>query len=243
MMPESPEGTRLQAFLAHAGVASRRACERIILDRRVAINGQIASELGVRVQPSDTVSLDGRRVGLEGRKRYIALNKPAGYISAMSDPEGRPLAVELLKGVEERVYNIGRLDQWSSGLLLFTNDGDMAALLVHPSGGIEKEYLIIADAPLGDEFFADFRDGIKIDGITYRASTLERKGPDSARAVLLEGKNREIRRVLERYGRRAKILKRVRIGNIVLGNLAEGTFRELSEIEVDDLQSFGRESR
>jgi 23S rRNA pseudouridine2605 synthase len=161
----------------------------------------------------------------------------------MSDPEGRPLAVELLKGVEERVYNVGRLDQWSSGLLLFTNDGNLAALLVHPSGGIEKEYIINADAPLGDEFFTGFRDGIEIDGVIYRASTLERTGPDSARIVLLEGKNREIRRVLERYGRRAKILTRVRIGNIVLGNLDEGTFRELSEIEVDDLQSFGRETR
>jgi 23S rRNA pseudouridine2605 synthase len=243
MMTDSAEGTRLQAFLAHAGVASRRACERIILDERVAINGMVASELGVRVKPDDVVTLDGRRVGLEERKRYILLNKPAGYISAMSDPEGRPLAVELLKGVEERVYNVGRLDQWSSGLLFFTNDGELASLLVHPSGGIEKEYRIVADAPLDDDFFASFRKGIEIDGIVYRASSLERLGPDSARVVLLEGKNREIRRVLEHSGRKAKVLTRVRIGNIAIGSLAEGSFRELSETEVEGLRSYGRSKR
>jgi 23S rRNA pseudouridine2605 synthase len=202
-------------------VASRRASERIILEGRVAINGAVAAELGVRVRPGDSVTLDGRRLGQEGRKRYILLNKPAGYISAMSDPEGRPLAAELLKGVEERVYNVGRLDQWSSGLLFFTNDGDLAALLVHPSGGIEKEYEIIADAPLGEDFFAGFSQGVETDGIVYRALSLERTGPASARVVLLEGKNREIRRVLERFDRRAKLLRRVRIGSIAIGDLPE----------------------
>lgn len=233
----------MQAFLAHAGVASRRASERIILEGRVNINGKVASELGVRVVPGDSVTLDGRRLGLEGRKRYILLNKPSGYISAMSDPEGRPLAAELLKGVEERVYNVGRLDQWSSGLLFFTNDGDLASLLVHPSGGIEKEYEIIADSLLGDDFFTCFREGLTIDGIVYRALTLERTGRDSAKIVLLEGKNREIRKVLEHFGRRAKVLRRVRIGNLVIGDLADGSFRELSELEVESLRSFGRRDR
>jgi 23S rRNA pseudouridine2605 synthase len=242
-MRDPAEGTRLQAFLAHAGVASRRASERIILEGRVAINGQTASELGVRVMPGDTVTLDGRRLGLEGRKRYILLNKPAGYISAMSDPEGRPLAAELLRGVEERVYNVGRLDQWSSGLLFFTNDGELAAQIVHPSGGIEKEYELVADAPLGDDFFKSFGEGVEIDGTEYRALSLKRTGADSARVVLLEGKNREIRRVLESFGRRAKVLRRVRIGSIALGELAEGTFRELSELEVESLRSFGRKDR
>ncbi|MGA2545024.1 MAG: pseudouridine synthase [Rectinemataceae bacterium] len=237
------EGTRLQAFLAHAGVASRRACESIILQKRVFINGAVASELGVRVRPGDVVTLDGRSLKPEANKRYILLNKPAGYLSAMSDPEGRPLALELLKGIDERVYNVGRLDQWSSGLLLFTNDGELASLLVHPSGGIEKEYEIVADAPLGEEFFTGFQNGIEIDGVTYRASALERTGPDSARAVLVEGKNREIRRVLERFARRAKILRRVRIGPLTIEGLAEGAFRELSESEVDALRGYGSKSR
>jgi 23S rRNA pseudouridine2605 synthase len=240
--PLSAEGTRLQAFLAHAGVASRRACEKVILDRRVTINGALAAELGVRVRPGDTVELDGKPLEREGRKRYILLNKPAGYISAMSDPEGRPLASELLAGVEERVYNVGRLDQWSSGLLLFTNDGDLASLLVHPSGGIEKEYDITADAPLSEEFFELFRAGVEIDGVVYRASALARTGPASARIVLVEGKNREIRRVLERFGRKAKVLRRIRIGSLSIGSLAEGAFRELSEAELDSLVKSGRKS-
>jgi 23S rRNA pseudouridine2605 synthase len=242
-MSDSAEGTRLQAFLAHAGVASRRACEAIILEGRVTINGERASELGVRVKPGDSVALDGRPVGPEGRKRYLILNKPAGYISAMSDPEGRPLAAGLLKGVEERVYNVGRLDQWSSGLLFFTNDGELASLLVHPSGGIEKEYVVVADAPLGDDFFAAFREGLEIDGVAYRALSLERTGPDSARITLIEGKNREIRRVLERFGRRAKSLTRVRIGGVSIGDLAEGSFRELTGAELESLRSRGRKDR
>jgi 23S rRNA pseudouridine2605 synthase len=242
--PSSPvQGIRLQAFLAHAGVASRRACERIILDRRVSINGALACELGVRVLPGDVVALDGRPLVQEGRKRYILLNKPAGYISAMSDPEGRPLASELLKGVTERVYNVGRLDQWSSGLILFTNDGELASILVHPSGGVEKEYEIIADGPLGDDFFSGFHRGLEIDGVAYRASSLERTGPDSARVVLVEGKNREIRRVLESYGRKAKVLKRVRIGALSIDGLEEGGYRELSAAEVEHLRGWGRDGR
>jgi 23S rRNA pseudouridine2605 synthase len=242
-MAEPSEGMRLQAYLAHAGVASRRACERIIVDGRVAINGRTASELGVRVKSGDSVSLDGKTLEPEGRKRYILLNKPAGYLSAMSDPEGRPLAADLLKGIDERVYNVGRLDQWSSGLLLFTNDGDLAALLVHPSGGIEKEYEIIADAPLEEDFFIAFRSGIEIDGVVYRAAFAQRTGPLSARVILVEGKNREIRRILERFGRRAVLLKRVRIGPIALGELPEGSFRELSQTEIESLISFGKKRR
>jgi 23S rRNA pseudouridine2605 synthase len=238
--PSPPEGTRLQAFLAHAGVASRRACERIILEGRVSINGAPARELGVRVMPGDLVTLDGRSVTQESRKRYILLNKPAGYISAMSDPEGRPLASELLKGVEERVYNVGRLDQWSSGLLLFTNDGELASILVHPSGGIEKEYEIEADAALGEDFFEAFRKGVVVAGVSYKASSLQRTGPASARVTLVEGKNREIRRVLEACDRRAMKLKRVRIGLLTVDGLAEGDFRELTDAEVSSLREFGR---
>jgi 23S rRNA pseudouridine2605 synthase len=239
-MSDSPEGIRLQAFLAHAGVASRRACERLILDGRVSINGATVSELGVRVKPGDRVELDGKSVGEEERKRYILLNKPAGYISAMHDPEGRPLAASLLRGVEERVYNVGRLDQWSSGLLLFTNDGDLAYVLVHPSGGIEKEYSVVTDAPLGDDFFSAFREGLEIDGVAYRAHSVIRTGPDSARITLIEGKNREIRRVLERFDRRPRILRRVRIGGLTIGDMGEGAYRDLTETEVEELRSHGR---
>ena len=237
------EGIRLQAFLAHAGVASRRACERIILDRRVSINGTISCELGVRVQTNDIVTLDGRILESESTKRYILLFKPAGYLSAMSDPLNRPLASELLNGIKERVYNVGRLDQWSSGLLLFTNDGELASFLVHPSGGIEKEYEITADAPLGDDFFIGFRNGVEIDGIIYRALSVERTGLISAKVILIEGKNREIRRVLEHYGRKAKVLRRVRFGWLTLEGLVEGAYRDLSASEVEALREFGEKNR
>lgn len=243
-MPEpsqvpSPEGIRLQAYLAHSGVASRRACEGIILSGRVSINDKTASELGVRVKPGDRVTLDGKILEPEERKRYLLLNKPAGYICTMSDPEGRSLAASLLKGVQERVYSVGRLDQWSCGLILFTNDGNLASILVHPSGGIEKEYEIEADDTLGEDFFRAFREGIEIEGVTYKAISIGRRGLAGAKVVLLEGKNREIRKVLEHFGRKARILRRVRIGNIALGNLPEGSFRELSSSEVESLRSLG----
>jgi pseudouridine synthase len=238
-----PKGLRLQAYLARSGVASRRASEELILAGRVAIDGKLVTELGVRVKPGQEVLLDGVAVRPETRVRYLVLNKPAGYLSTMSDPEGRRVAAELLQGVEERIYNVGRLDQWSCGLLIFTNDGELASLLVHPSGGIEKEYEIEADGPLGEDFFEAFRSGLDIDGVAYRALSATRTGPASCRVVLLEGKNREIRRVLERFDRKAKILRRVRVGPIRIGDLAEGSYRELSAIEVEALRNWGRKGR
>lgn len=235
------EGMRLQVYLAHAGVASRRACEKLILEGRVSVDGTIVRELGTKVRAGESVALDGKSVMPGERKRYIMLNKPAGYISAASDPEGRPIAHELLVGVEERVYNVGRLDQWSSGLLLFTNDGELAALLGHPSGGVEKEYELVADAPLDEDFFEGFAAGLEIDGIAYRAVRVMRTGQASARVILVEGKNREIRRVLERFGRKAKSLRRVRVGPISLGDLGEGAFRELSDREIAALRAAGKE--
>jgi 23S rRNA pseudouridine2605 synthase len=234
------EGPRLQAYLARAGVASRRACERLILEGRVSIDGAVVTKLGTRVPPGALVALDGAPARLESRLRYILLNKPPGYISAMSDPEGRPLAADLLKdSVAERVYNAGRLDQWSSGLLVFTNDGELASILLHPSGGIEKEYEITADGPLTDAFFEGFRRGIRIDGVVYRAIEAVRSGPAKAKVILVEGRNREIRRVLESFGRKALSLRRVRIGPIAIGGLPEGSFRDLSGDEVAALKSFG----
>jgi 23S rRNA pseudouridine2605 synthase len=232
-------GRRLQAYLADCGVASRRASERLILEGRVAVNGQPALELGSRVFPGDVVFLDGKPVTPEARLRYIILNKPAGHICAMSDPEGRPLAVDLLKpAVPERIYNVGRLDQWSSGLVIFTNDGAFAAKIGHPSGGIDKEYAVTADGPLDAAFLADFRRGIVLDGIVYRALEAYGSGPDSARIVLVEGKNREIRRVLESRDLRALSIQRVRIGPVSLGALPAGAFRELTETERFALLSY-----
>jgi len=226
---------RLQAYLASAGIGSRRHCESFILDGRVQVNG-VQAQLGQSVRAGDVVLFDGEPVLPQARKRYLMLNKPAGYLCAMSDPRGRSLAVDLLKDeVDERVYNIGRLDQWSSGLLLFTNDGDFARRMSHPSGNMEKEYELITDDSIPVSFPADFEAGLVVDGLFYKARSVKILGQRSASIVLIEGRNREIRRVLAHYKLRALSLRRIRIGSLLLGTLAEGHYRELTAAEVDEL--------
>lgn len=220
-------------------MASRRASEELILAGRVSVNGKVVKELGSRARLEDEVRLDGKLLSLEERKRYILLHKPRGYLSSMSDPQGRPLAIDLLKpAIPERVYNVGRLDEWSSGLLLFTNDGELAARLGHPSGGIDKEYLVSTDLDIPEAFFSEFRAGLSIEGERYAALRAERLGPRQARVVLLEGKNREIRRVLERFGLKALKLCRVRLGPLELGSLEPGRFRELEPRELEALKQY-----
>jgi 23S rRNA pseudouridine2605 synthase len=232
------EKIRLQAYLASCGIGSRRACEKLLVEGRVSVNGT-AAKLGDSAFPGDEVRLDGKVVRQQTRLRYIALNKPIGFVTSMSDEMGRPVAASLIgSSVEERVYNVGRLDQWSSGLLFFTNDGDLTALLVHPSGSVDKEYEVETDLPIPESFAKDFEDGVTVDGIVYRAESVRVAGERRARVVLLEGKNREIRRVLEHYGLRALALKRLRIGPIELGDLADGAHRELAPEEVEALRAY-----
>jgi len=233
--PDDRKPMRLQAYLASAGIGSRRHCESFILDGRVQVNG-LRAQLGQSVQDGDSVLFDGTPVFPQARKRYLMLNKPAGYLCAMSDPRGRSLAVDLLKDeVGERVYNIGRLDQWSSGLLLFTNDGDFARRMSHPSGNMEKEYELTTDEIIPASFSADFEAGLVVDGLFYKARSVKILGQRRASIILIEGRNREIRRVLAHYGLRALNLRRIRIGPLLLGNLAEGHYRELTTPEVDEL--------
>jgi len=232
---------RLHAFLASAGLASRRACEEMIRQGRVLVNGETAS-IGQKVHGFEKIEVDGQTVAASSPKsfRYILLNKPKGYLSSISDPEGRPCAIDLIaKSVKERLYNIGRLDQWSSGLLLFTNDGDLASKLMHPSSEVEKEYLVQTDAPLPAGFASNFIRGVLYEGIRYRASSVRLLAPDKALIVLVEGKNREIRRVLEHFGLRARTLERIRIGPLQDASLSSGEWRDLSEDEVRMLKHIG----
>jgi 23S rRNA pseudouridine2605 synthase len=227
-----PELTRLQVVLARSGAASRRASEKIILEGRVQVNGRVVTALGEKVAPGDTVCLDGVPVSAEKKRRYLLLNKPPGYICSSSDPEGRPLALDLLpKEIPERLYNAGRLDYRSCGLVIFTNDGDFAAAVSHPRSGIEKEYLIEAAGPVPDEFIRSFERGIVIEGIRYRARKIERVGRRVLTVVLVEGKNREIRRVFSHFHLHPELLRRVRIGPVCLGDLPEGVVRPLTETE------------
>ncbi len=229
---------RLQVYLAHAGVASRRASEQVIADGRVKVNGLVVTEMGAKVSVKDLVEVDGKKVSLEETKRYIVLNKPEEYVCSSSDEKGRKVAADLLKEkYSERLYNVGRLDMFSRGIILFTNDGDFAARLSHPSSEIEKEYIVVSTQDIPDELPENFQKGIRIDGVFYRARFVEKMNDRKCRIILVEGKNREIRNVFEYYNIPVRSLTRVRIGDVNLNQLPPGESRELSTLEVQSLLS------
>lgn len=232
---------RLQAFLAHCGVASRRASEKIILDGRVSVNGQVVTELGTKVTSDDIVLVDGKPVKLEENKRYVLLNKPAGYVCSNSDEQGRDSAIDLLKEYySERLYNVGRLDMFSSGLIIFTNDGDFAARLSHPSSELEKEYIVDSSLPLPRNLAEEFMHGVRIDGVFYKCKFAKELNSHRMQIVLIEGKNREIRRVFESRNVAIKRLVRVRIGNVEMNKLAPAGHRDLTQEEVKGLLAICR---
>jgi 23S rRNA pseudouridine2605 synthase len=240
---DSACGQRLQVFLAHAGIASRRAAEGIIAAGRVSVNGVTVSAQGSKVFSGDVVLVDGQPVQKEARRVYLALNKPPGYICSSSDPQGRPLALDLLpREINERMYNVGRLDFLSCGLIFFTNDGEFAARLGHPGSGLEKEYMVEATGHIPDEVIAAFQRGITIEGVSYKAQSVQRTASRCLRIILIEGKNREIRRVFSHFHLHPSRLRRVRIGPVKLGNLAEGEYRPLAEFEVESLRKTGSSS-
>jgi 23S rRNA pseudouridine2605 synthase len=230
--PSAPEHMRLHVYLAHAGVASRRAAERLIIEGRVSVNGRPVTILGEKVLSTDTVCVDGAPVKPEDHFHYLLLHKPPLFLCSASDPEGRRLAKDLLpQHIRERLYTVGRLDYCSSGALLFTNDGDFTARVSHPSAGIEKEYIVRTTGIIPDSVIEDFVYGITIDEVHYRAETIERLDMKAIRVVLVEGKNREIRRVLSAFHLHPEVLCRIRIGKVLLGDLAEGVCRPLTARE------------
>ncbi len=236
MEDNSKEQLRLQVFLAHCGVASRRASEQIILDGRVCVNGNVVTELGTKVSENDNVTVDGVKIRLEAKKRYVLLNKPAGFVCSSSDEKGRQVAADLLKEkYSERLYNVGRLDMYSKGMILFTNDGEFAAKLSHPSSQIEKEYIVETSQDIPDDFPKRFENGIRIEGVFYKCKRCVILKPRKLKIVLIEGKNREIRTVLESQNIGTKSLVRVRIGSVNLDELKTGESRDLSEKEVKEL--------
>jgi 23S rRNA pseudouridine2605 synthase len=227
---------RLQVYLARSGAASRRASERFILSGRVEVNGRKVTELGEKAGPGDEVRLDGVPVKIETLRRYIVLYKPPLYLCSSFDPQGRALARELLpEDITERLYTVGRLDYRSSGLVLFTNDGNFAAAVSHPSREIEKEYLVEASGRIPDEVIEAFRRGTLIEGIRYQARSIDRLGGRILKVVLIEGKNREIRRVFSHFHLHPEKLLRVRIGPVRIGDLRPGESRPLTEEEMRGL--------
>ena len=239
-MPDSPnltdEKIRLQVFLAHSGVASRRACEQIIQDGRVTVNGTVVTELGTKVSSADTITVDGKKIKPESRKCYVLLNKPAGFVCSASDEKGRQVAADLLRdSYKERLYNVGRLDMYSKGMILFTNDGDFAAKLSHPSSQIEKEYIVETSQDVPEDFPSRFEKGIRVENTFYKCVRCRILKPRKVSITLIEGKNREIRTVLESQGIGTRSLVRVRIGNVNLDDLRPGEHRDLTPAEVKGL--------
>ena len=230
------EEIRLQVFLAHCGVASRRASEQIILDGRVCVNGAVITELGTKVRDGDTVTVDGKRVQLENRKCYVLLNKPAGFVCSASDEKGRQVAADLLRdSYKERLYNVGRLDMYSKGMILFTNDGEFAAKLSHPSSQIEKEYIVETSQDVTEETAKLLEKGVRVDNVFYKCVRCEVLKPRKIKIILIEGKNREIRKMLESQNIGTRSLVRVRIGNVNLDDLRPGEHRDLTDREVKGL--------
>ncbi len=221
---------RLQKLLSAAGVCSRRHGETLMTAGRVRVNEKAVYELGTSVDPdTDQVEVDGRRVELPKTRLYIALNKPAGYVTSCSQP-GEKLVTDLIS-IPERVYPVGRLDKESTGLLLLTSDGSLHHRLSHPSFDHEKEYEITLDAPVSDDSLKRLADGMPILGTRTRPAEIIRMSPKKFRIILKEGKNRQIRRMVGLIGRRVVKLTRIRIANIRLGNLLPGTWRYLSDTE------------
>jgi 23S rRNA pseudouridine2605 synthase len=231
---------RLNKYLAHAGVGSRRHCDDLIAAGRVKVNGRKVADLGLKIDPAThDVSVDDHPVKTE-KHVYWAVNKPVGYLCTNDDPAGRPRAVELLPHVEQRVYTVGRLDEASEGLLVMTNDGELAHALTHPRYSIPKTYLVlVAGKPTPDDL-QKLLDGVWLSDGKVRASDVRRLKPqgDSTwlRVVLTEGKNREIRRMLADQGHKVLKLRRVAIGPVKLDKLPKGKARRISEPELVELR-------
>ena len=231
---------RLQKVMAAAGVASRRHAEELIAQGRVTVNGEIVREMGVKVDPElDRIEVDGNPLSPES-KVYLAVHKPEGVVTTADDPEGRPTILDLVPAELGRVYPVGRLDMDSRGLVLLTNDGDLAHKLMHPSYEHEKEYRVKVAGQPGQTAFNHFRQGVQLeDGVTAPAeiAVLERlRDATWLRVVLHEGRKRQVRRMFDALEHPVRDLLRVRVGPILLGNLPEGDWRRLSVREVQALR-------
>ena len=232
---------RLQKFIAKSGIASRRKAEELIVEGKVLVNGKRVTELGTKINPlRDRVKIDGELLEVE-KPVYLLLHKPKGVITSASDPEGRPTVMDYIKDVSGRIYPVGRLDYGTEGLLLLTNDGDFANALMHPSHGVPKVYEVKAKGRIVDELLEQLATGIEIDWkMTAPASVLDygfdgKTGLTTLEITIHEGRNRQVRRMMEAIGAPVHNLKRIRYGGLTLQGVKRGAYRFLSKGEVEDL--------
>ncbi len=233
---------RLQKVLAEYGIASRRKCEQLILEGKVKVNGVLVTELGTKVDKFyDEIALDDNKLISLDKKVYVLLNKPIGYICSVKDQFNRPVVTDLLKSLKGRIYPVGRLDYDTEGLLILTNDGDLAYILTHPKHEVNKEYVALVSGIVQDEDIEKFKLGLFIDDYKTAPAILEilKKNKDTSliKVTIHEGKNRQIRKMCEAIGHKVINLERISIGNISLGKLASGKYRFLSEKEINYLKT------
>lgn len=239
---------RLQKIISAAGITSRRASEELIVNGQVTINGVVVTELGTKADPAkDKITVNGKLLQVSEQRLYILLNKPAGYMTTLDDPEGRPLVTELLKEkINERVYPVGRLDYNTEGLLLLTNDGEWANRLMHPRHEIDKEYHVRVRGKAHNSQLNQLAAGVVIDEKPTAPATVklikEGEQNDWLSITIHEGRNRQIRRMCEAVSLSVVRLKRVRYGSLVLGNLRSGEFRFLTEAEARQLGAVSQPS-
>jgi 23S rRNA pseudouridine2605 synthase len=233
---------RLQKVLAHAGVASRRKCEELIADGRVKVNGQVITDMGTKVNPTeDTIMVDQQVIQAEQLAYYI-FNKPTGFITSVSDPHGRKVVMQFFKDIDQRIYPVGRLDRDTSGLLILTNDGELAHRLMHPSFLIDKVYVATVNGIPAHEKLEQLREGIMLkDGLTAPAQVeviSENQGKNEAvlKLTIHEGRNRQVRRMCKAIGHRVKHLHRSNYGFLTLKGLQSGDYRKLTKQEIDQLK-------
>ena len=227
---------RLQKYLAHAGLCSRRKAEAHILDGRITVNQTIITQLGTKIDPeNDRIFFDAQPVTLELKspKIYLALNKPEGYVTSCSQQHTK-IILDLID-IEQRVYPVGRLDKDSKGLVLLTNDGDLHNQLSHPSFNHEKEYIVTTVHPISDMELATMAKGMIIDRVKTRRARINRLSKHTFCIVLKQGLNRQIRKMVGKTGNAVDSLKRIRMANICLGNLNEGQWRYLTPQEIRQL--------
>ncbi|NIH53346.1 23S rRNA pseudouridine2605 synthase/16S rRNA pseudouridine516 synthase [Lysinibacter cavernae] len=244
-----PSGVRLQKALAAAGVASRRASEDLIAQRRVKVNGKTVEEMGRRINlATDKITVDGKAVQLDVSKKYYMLNKPRGVVSTMSDEVGRPDLREFTDQFDVRLFNVGRLDYDTSGLLVLTNDGDVTHVMSHPSFGVSKTYIAKVEGMVSAQTIARLRNGIELDDGPIKADKArlidegKGKGVSLVEITLHSGRNRIVRRMLEEVGHPVIDLVRRQFGPLNLGTLRSGAVRELTKVEQGELLTIVRDA-